>query len=233
MPNAAMFDDDLGYEPKPRKGAPRKPRAASAGKKKGAKRKRFGMDRVARYAAIGMAATMALGIMVNALVLQKGHHPAPLFGKTSAPTASQAAAAPLPPVRTEPVEASAEAAPASTGKVRRTVVATRETDAPSSEDAIGRLLAGGGGSAAKVTGKVQGQGKVQGKGNVKDEGRTVTGVQRALSKLGFKVPVTGASGPATKKAIEAYEKDHHLPVKGEVNRHLVKALAADSGVKID
>ena len=141
MPNAAMFDDDLGYEPKPRKGAPRKPRTAAAGKKKGPKRKRFGMDRIARYAAIGMAATMALGIMVNALVLQKGHHPAPLFGKTAAAAPSQAAA-PLPSVRAEPVEASAETAPAAAAKMRKTVVATRDADAPSGDDAIGRLLAG-------------------------------------------------------------------------------------------
>ncbi len=228
MPNAAMFDDDLGYEPKPRKGAPRKPRTAAAGKKKGAKRKRFGMDRIARYAAIGMAATMALGIMVNALVLQKGHHPAPLFGKTAAAAPSQAAA-PLPSVRAEPVEASAETAPAAAAKMRKTVVATRDADAPSGDDAIGRLLAGGTAPAAKVASKAQGKGK----GDVKDESKTVTGVQRALTKLGFKVPVTGAAGPATKKAIEAYEKDHHLPVKGEVNRRLVKVLAADSGIRID
>ncbi len=229
MPNAAMFDDDLGYESKARKGAPRKPRATAAGKKRGAKRKRFGTNQIARFAAIGMAATIATGIMVNALVLQKGHHPAPLFGKTPASTASQASA-PLPPVRAMPVRAMpVEASDESAVKGRKTVIGTRETDAPSGDDAIGRLLAGGAAPAAKVASKAQGKGR----GDVKDESKTVTGVQRALTKLGFKVPVTGAAGPATKKAIEAYEKDHHLPVKGEVNRRLVKVLAADSGIRMD
>ena len=221
MRNAATFDDDLGYDAAPRKGAPRKPRAASgAGKKKGARRPRFDMHRVARFAAIGMAATMALGIMVNALVLQKGHHPAPLFGKASAATP---APTPQPPIRATQADAPTEVAPAvPMAKARKIVVAARETDAPAGDDAIGRLLAGG---SAPV--------KSAAKGDSKGDGKTVTGVQRALSKLGFKVPTTGAAGPATKKAIEAFEKDRHMPVKGEVNRHLVKVLAAESGIKID
>lgn len=226
MRNAATFDDDLGYDAAPRKGAPRKPRAASpAGKKKkGARRPRFDMHRVARYAAIVMAATMALGIMVNALVLQKGHHPAPLFGKAQAtPAASQVAATPAPPVRAAQVVAPAEVAPvAAAAKARKTTVANRDADTPAGDDAIGRLLAGG-----------SAPGRAGGKSDGKGEGKTVTGVQRALSKLGFKVPTTGSAGPATKKAIEAFEKDRHMPIKGEVDRHLVKVLAAESGIKID
>ena len=221
MRNAATFDDDLDYGAAPRKGTPRKPRAATAGKtKKGAKRPRFDMHRVARFAAIGMAATMALGIMVNALVLQKGHHPAPLFGKASTPVTIPAAA-PLPPARTAPVAASADVAPTTSTKPRKTVVAGRDADAQAGDDAIGRLLAGGAMPAAKAA------------SNGKGEGKTVTGVQRALTKLGFKVPTTGAAGPATKKAIEAFEKDRHMPVRGEVDRRLVKVLAAESGIKID
>ena len=225
MRNAATFDDDLGYDAAPRKGAPRKPRAASptGKKKKGARRPRFDMHRVARYAAIVMAATMALGIMVNALVLQKGHHPAPLFGKAqTTPAASQVAATPVPPVRAAQVVAPVEVAPVAPAKARKTVVASRDADTSAGEDAIGRLLAGGS-APARAGGKSDGKG----------EGKMVTGVQRALSKLGFKVPATGSAGPATKKAIEAFERDRHMPVKGEVDRHLVKVLAAESGIKID
>ncbi len=222
MRNAATFDDDLGYDAAPRKGAPRKPRAASTAgkKKKGARRPRFDMHRVARFTAIGMAATMALGIMVNALVLQKGHHPAPLFGKAPVPATAQATA-PLPPVRAAQVDGPEEVAtPAPVAKAHKTVVAARDADAPIGDDAIGRLLSGGA-ALAKT------------KGDAKGDGKTVMAVQRALSKLGFKVPPTGAAGPATKKAIEAFEKDRHMAVKGEVNRHLVKVLAAESGIKID
>ena len=218
MRNAATFDDDRAYGAALRKGAPRKPRAAAAGKtKKGAGRP---LHRVARFAAIGMAASVACGIMVNALVLQKGHHPAPLFGKATAPVTTQVV--PLPPVRAALVEGSADASIAA-AKARKTVVATRDADMAAGDDAIGRLLAGGSASPAKVAGKADGKG----------EGRTVMGVQRALNKLGFKVPATGAAGPATKKAIEAFEKDRHMAVKGEVDRRLVKVLSAESGMKID
>ena len=224
MRNAATFDDDLVTKAPPRAGAPRKPRAGGAKGKKSARQPRFDMHRVARFTAIGMAATMALGIMVNALVLQKGHHPAPLFGKATAvsptPLAAQSTA-PLPP--THAVEASAAAPKAA----RRPIVATHDDDAPGSDDAISRLLAGGPGSGAKAAARSDA------KKDDKGTGKMVTGVQRALTKLGFKVPATGAAGPATKKAIEAFQKDRHMPVKGEVDRRLVKVLAAESGIKID
>lgn len=223
MRNAATFDDDLDYASVPRERAPRKPRAASAAakKKKGPRRPRFDMHRVARVAAIGMAATMALGIMVNALVLQKGHHPAPLFGK--APGAAAASAVlPRPVVHAAQVDAPLAVTPvAPTAKARKSVVASRDADEPVGDDAIGRLLAGG--APAKASGK----------GEAKSDGKTTMGVQRALTKLGFKVPPTGTAGPATKKAIEAFEKDRHMAVKGEVDRRLVKVLAAESGIKID
>ena len=65
------------------------------------------------------------------------------------------------------------------------------------------------------------------------EGKTVIGAQRALTKLGFAVKATGSLGPQTKKAIEAFEKDRGLPVKGELSRRVIKILAAESGVKIE
>ena len=223
MRNAATFDDDLDYSPARRKSGTRKPGATSAGKtKKSVKRRRFDMHRVARFAAIGMAATMAFGIMINALVLQKGHHPAPLFARAPVHAAIQAQA-PLPPVRAAMAEAPAEIAPAAPPKARKSVVASRDADASNTDDAIGRLLASGSFPNTKAAGK----------GDAKIDGKTVMGVQRALTKLGFKVPATGSAGLATKKAIEAFEKDRHLPVKGEVNHRLVKMLSAESGIKLD
>ena len=236
MRNAATFDDDLGYESAARKAKPRKsstgtsPGRARAADGPGrgkalAKRPRFDLHRVARFVAIGMAATMATGIMVNALVLQKGHHPAPLFGKTTTSVASIAAPVPAGVARVQSDETAAVAQPAP-AKSRKTVVATRDTDAPASDDMIGKFLSGG---QLPTPAKAKGDGKTDGK----LAGTTVMGAQRALTKLGFKVPATGGAGPATKKAIEAFEKDRHLPVKGELNRKLVKVLAAESGIKID
>lgn len=229
---AATMDDDFGYETAPRKAAPRKasgrPRSGgNAGKaKKGTKRRGVDMHRVARIAAIGMAATMATGIMVNALMLQKGHHPAPLFGKAAATRAPVTVLKTVPaaaPARAQVDDAAAATEPRpAAAKSRKAAVATRDTDAQGSDDAIGKLLAGG---VPAPSAKAKGDGRT--------DGKIVMGVQRALTKLGFKVPATGTVGPTTRKAIEAFEKDRHMPIKGELNHRLVKVLAAESGIKID
>ena len=163
------------YASAPRERAPRKPRATSAAakKKKGPRRPRFDMHRVARVAAIGMAATMALGIMVNALVLQKGHHPAPLFGKASVAAAAPAVV-PRPPVRAAQADAPESVAPvASTAKARKIVVASRDADDPVGDDAIGRLLADG--APAKAQRKRRSQERRQ-----DDDGRSARSDQARL-----------------------------------------------------
>ncbi len=222
-----MLDDDFGYDAPARKKAPRKPRAAAPGKKK-KKGRRFDIsaNQVARYGAIGMSVTVVVGIMVNALLMQKGRHPAPLFGNAAVPlNGSVAAASPKAPAAisqrtaaTEPAATSPEGAmPSEIVKADRMPAQRTATDMPG-DDPIARLLNGSGvpSSADRMTG-----------------GKTVLSVQRALAKLGFVVKATGSFGPATKKAIESFEKDRHLPVKGEMSHRMVKVLAAESGMRIE
>ncbi len=223
MPTAAAsFDDAFEFDEPARKKAPRKPRATAQkgtpgkGKKKG-RRFPFDMHRVARYAAIGMGATVALAIMVNALALQKGHHPAPLFGKAIALGPSPVAAPrPAPALPAEDAMPSPAAVPPPS---RRAAIDAE----PSAGDPIAQLIHGqpirGTGVAAQPAPKV--------------ESKTVIGAQRALAKLGFALKPSGTVGPQTRKAIEAFERDRHLPVKGELTHRVVKILAAESGVKID
>lgn len=237
---AATFDDDYGSAGLPRRGAARPRTAAGTAKKnkKGERRSLFAIHGVARYAAIGMAATMALGIMVNALVLQKGHHPAPLFGKTAASSPAPAAAtkaaivSPTPPPRSAALEepAAADVAPV---KSHRTTGTSRATETVGSVDAIGQLLSGGLQTPSKTKPAPAKGGAGKSDGIKAASTKTVTGAQRALTKLGFKVAATGMNGPATRKAIEAFQKNHHLPVHGELDRKMVKLLAAESGVAID
>jgi peptidoglycan hydrolase-like protein with peptidoglycan-binding domain len=52
-------------------------------------------------------------------------------------------------------------------------------------------------------------------------------------KLGFVVKPNGTFGPATKAALESFERDQHLPVKGEMSRKILRQLSAESGVAID
>jgi peptidoglycan hydrolase-like protein with peptidoglycan-binding domain len=60
--------------------------------------------------------------------------------------------------------------------------------------------------------------------------KNVLAAQRALQKLGYVVKPDGLLGGGTRQAIEKFERDNHLPPKGEVNARLMKALAARAGV---
>ena len=220
MPTAvASFDDSFDFDESARKKAPRKPRAAPKGKgptrKKGKKRRfpSIDMQRATRYGAIGMSGALAVAIMVNALVLQKGHHPAPLFGKAivlgPTPTAK-----PAPELRAvAEVEAPVAPQPMPASVPRHAA----EQPATGTGDPIGQLIDGKAPAAAAP----------------KVDSKTVAGAQRALAKLGFTLKPSGTVGPQTRKAIEAFERDRHLPVNGELTHRLVRVLAAESGIKID
>ncbi len=223
---AATFDDDLGFDPPARRKGARKP-GSTKGKKK---QRRFAADRVARYLTIGMSAAVTVGILVNALTLQKGHHPAPLFGSTDAgqndlahaasaamiPTASSDAGPPQTP--SKPIVDDMPP-PAIASRPKAAMSQPKPSDA--GDDAIARLLKGespsaSGAATADKTGT-----------------KTVLAVQKALGKLGFTVKASGTMGPMTRKAIEAFEKDRHVPVKGELTNRLTKMLAAETGLKIE
>jgi peptidoglycan hydrolase-like protein with peptidoglycan-binding domain len=57
--------------------------------------------------------------------------------------------------------------------------------------------------------------------------------QRALGKLGFEVKADGVAGPATRQAIEAFERRQGLPVTGELNARTIRKLAIASSTPID
>lgn len=147
------------------------------------------------------------GIGVNALVLQRERHPAPLFASppqkiaASAPPAASTPSPPPAPAAVSPREpASAVAAPspppartvASDSAVRRT------------PDAIGDLLR----TEAPTV----------------DASRLVTAAQTALAKLGYPVKADGARGAATDQALREFERAHGLPVTTEITPRLVKQL---------
>lgn len=219
MRNAtAQFDADFEAPARPK--APRRPAASRSGGKRKKGKARFGlkfdMVPVARYGAIGMSGVIAIGILVNALMMQKGRHPAPLFGKSIALGQNAAAPRAAAPTPAPKVAAGPAAAPAETPRAASNAAPKADDASAKTDDAIGRLLQGG--SAASAD---------------RPNTKTVLGVQHALTKLGFSVKQTGTFGPQTRKAIERFEKDHHLAVKGEMSRRVVKLLAAESHIKIE
>jgi hypothetical protein len=180
--------------------------------------------------ALALAAVIA--IVANALFMQAGRHPAPMFGSvTTLPAVASVAANPLPKPR--PVEAdvsSPEARPADPKAVD-----PRAAD-PRAADPLANLV--------KTTSTVQATSAniprppmavpvssrvesvpVSGVGS-----RRVAAVQRALAENGYgQLKPTGVVGSDTQAAILRFEKARKLPVTGQVSDRLVRELASTIG----
>jgi len=151
---------------------------------------------------------LLVGIGVNALVLQRERHPAPLFAPAPQKIAAPAPVAPLPPPPPAPVaarEAPAAVAPPAPANPRPPA---NDAAAPRSTDAIGDLLRGGGEAPGA------------------DNSRLVKDAQLALAKLGYPVKADGAQGAGTDQALREFERAHGLPASTEITPRLVKQLNA-------
>lgn len=155
---------------------------------------------------LGAALSVALvGIGVNALLLQRERHPAPLFGiappKPPAAAPAPAAATPLPP---KPASAEHDAPPAQPPTVLPPARRADAVDgsAPAS-DPIADLLAGEARS---------------------DAARLTLAAQTALAKLGYPVKPDGSDGAATQQALRDFERAHGLPPATEITERVVKQL---------
>lgn len=154
---------------------------------------------------LGFCAVAAIGIPLNALYLQEGRHPAPLF-RLPSPEPRHAAARheetpPVPPSRpAAPV--TAEAVPASPPAPEKAEAAH---GAGKKRDAIGALLAGG---APKK----------------EEADKSVLAAQQALARLGYPIRADGVLGGATREALEKFERANRMPVTGELTPKLLRRL---------
>jgi Putative peptidoglycan binding domain len=187
--------------------------------------------------ALAFAAVTA--IITNALFLQAGRHPAPLFGTVVVmPPVVPTSASPLP--RPRPVEADASIAepkPVEPRAADPRAADSRAADprpvdpmtnlvkttsaAPIVPSAIPRPPASIPGSA--------GSDAVAGTGS-----HRIAAVQRALTEYGYgQLKPTGTIGSDTQAAIQKFERARKLPVTGQVSERLVHELNAVIGHPID
>jgi len=158
-----------------------------------------------RYA-LGAVLSLALvGIAVNALLLQRERHPAPLFG-SSPPKPPSAASAPLPPPAPafKPVAAEHAAPPAQPPAALPPArpAAAAQSASPVS-DPIAELLAA----------------------ETHDDASHLTlAAQTALAKLGYSVKPDGKEGAATEQALRDFEHAHGLPPATDITERLLKQL---------
>jgi hypothetical protein len=183
-----------------------------------------------------LAFAAACAIIANALFLQAGHHPSPMFGSVVAiPPAGLASASPLP--RPRPVELTTKAADASppetrsaekTAEFKPVEVKTAEPKAaePKAADPLANLV--------KATAAMPVMANVPRPPAPIPASRRVAAVQRVLTEYGYgQLKPTGTIGPDTQAAIQKFEREHKLPVNGQISDHLVRDLVAMTGHPID
>jgi hypothetical protein len=185
-----------------------------------------------------LALAAAAAIIANAVFLQHGPHPAPMFGSVvHLPPASPATVSLLPrPRPAEADDASSEPrllephanevrAPGPRvadqrsidplgNLVKTTTTASLPTAAPPASNALRPPAPI---PVVQITGS-----------------RRVAAVQRALTEYGYgQLKATGTMGSDTQAAIQKFERDRKLPVTGQVSDRLVRELTGMIGHSID
>jgi len=191
----------------------------------------------------GLVAVAAVSaIVANALFLQTGRHPAPMFGTvinlpapSSVPLSNPlprprpvgADTSPLEPRATEfraepkPVERAAEKAP------EKPVEATAST--PRAGDPMTNLV-------KQTTSTPPSAMRPPAPIPVPQSpaARRIAGVQRALSEYGYgNLKITGTMGAETQSAIQKFEREHKMQVTGQVSDRLLRELGAAIGHPVE
>ncbi len=163
-------------------------------------------------------------VPINALFLQEGRHPAPLFHLAALEPETLSADAPLPPTR--PAAPAAQKPDAAKPAPAKTETA-KKAESP---DLIADLIEG---RLPKTDAKPPHQGKDAIGEQIAHAGvdnKTVLFAQHALVKLGYVLHQDGVFGGTTRQAIEMFERANHMPVTGELTPKLIKLLSQRSGV---
>jgi hypothetical protein len=192
--------------------------------------------------ALAFAAVSA--IIANALFLQTGSHPSPMFGSVVVmPAAGLVNPSPLP--RPRPVEATikaAEAPPAepklAEPKLAEPKLAEPKLAEPKSADPLGNLVKATSALPAAPSSIPRPPAPIPVSSRpetiVSSGSRRVAAVQRALTEYGYgQLKPTGTVGSDTQAAIQKFEREHKVPVTGQVSDRLVRELTAMIGHPID
>ena len=200
-----------------------------------------------------IAFAAASAIITNALFLQSGPHPAPMFG-TAVP-ASNALLMPNPLPRPRPAEADVlppaepkrsdsslfdpkpvEPPPEPKQSEQRSVVQRpaepRANDARAS-DPMANLVRATSSTPPSPSSALRPPAPIPTTGSIGGAKR-VAAVQRVLTEYGYaQLKPSGSLGPDTKAAIEKFERERRLPVDGQVSDRLVRELYAATGHAVE
>jgi hypothetical protein len=178
--------------------------------------------------AVAFAAVSA--IIANALFLQAGRHPSPMFGSVVAIPAAWAPASPLP--RPRPVEAAAS--------LLEPKPAEPKLAEPKAADPLANLVKATSvapvapSTVARPPAPIPASSRNETIANSAPISRRVAAVQRALTEYGYgQLKPTGTVGSDTQAAIQKFERERKLPMTGQMSDRLVRELTAMIGRPID
>jgi peptidoglycan hydrolase-like protein with peptidoglycan-binding domain len=205
------------------------------------------------FVGLVMATLAIFAIITNALFLQKGPHPAPIFATRSLLQHEAALPPRLQAAQSTPAAETGNQAKlianiqrelsrkglydgpadgiwgAKTDAAVRDFIQTAGLKAnPEASDALLRAI---------TTSNVRPANATVGSNTAPDPiakliapSKRVTAVQRALADFGYgQIKPTGVFDPDTRAAIEKFERDHRLPVIGQISDRFVRELAAMTG----
>jgi peptidoglycan hydrolase-like protein with peptidoglycan-binding domain len=210
------------------------------------------------FVGIVMATVAVFSICLNALFLQKGPHPAPIFARQPLLTRE------IPVTPPRPQAAQSNVAPDSTVQSRGQLIADiqrglgrkgyydgtsdgiwgAKTDAaardfiqvtglkidPEASDSLLRAIMASNAKAQSGRAAAPEPARNDRIAELIAPSKRVLAIQRALADFGYgQIKSTGVNDPDTRAAIEKFERDRRMPVTGQVSDRFVRELAAMTG----
>ncbi|MDB5619957.1 peptidoglycan-binding domain-containing protein [Tardiphaga sp.] len=190
-----------------------------------------------------IAAAAVSAIIGNAIFLQAGHHPSPMFGSSVTVPMPQPATANLLP-KPRPLDATLRPGDA---KLDSRMLDAKPVDGKSDNKPVERASADPMAGLVKSTTTPPANSTAVARppapipnasrdplGDLIVNSRRVAAVQRALTEYGYgQLKPTGTVGSDTQAAIQRFERERKLPVTGQASDRVVRELATVTGRPIE
>ena len=166
--------------------------------------------------AASAALAAVIAIVTNAMFLQAGRHPSPMFSTAAVSSLSALAPSPAPLPRVRPPEAEA-----------RVIDKPLESAAPAPAKPVAAPATPRPPAAVHTA-------KSDPVGDLIVSTRRIAAVQRALTEYGYgQLKPTGVIGTDTQAAIQKFERDRKMPVTGQLSDRLIRDLTVLTGRPIE